>query len=126
MDGNEIIYYLTSNGSHELRVELEDFESIRTYAHYMPFAVGDQSTKYRLNVSNYFGTADDGLAYHNGCGFTTRYNDNHSARTNCALYYEGAWWYYACINSNLNVRYLEGQTSQYGKGVIWFFLVVIS
>ncbi len=44
-------------GDYELRIDLEDFNGNKAYAKYSTFNVGDASTKYKLLVSGYSGTA---------------------------------------------------------------------
>lgn len=48
---------LTKSGNHVLRVELQKFNGRKAYAKYSTFSVGDRSSKYRLIVSGYSGTA---------------------------------------------------------------------
>jgi len=53
--------------------------------------------------------------------FTTNDQDNDPDSTrNCARIYTGAWWYKSCHASNLNGRYLNGTTSIYAQGIIWY------
>ncbi|BFZ25712.1 hypothetical protein BsWGS_28751 [Bradybaena similaris] len=99
--GNDIISNLTSFGYNELRVDLK--KELRTYfAHYSMFKVADETVNYQLTVSGYDGTAGDGLLVHNSQNFSTYDRDNDKASGNCAAYYNGAWWYDSCHDSNLN------------------------
>jgi ficolin len=54
--------------------------------------------------------------------FTTfdRDNDEHGLGVNCAERYSGAWWYRACLESNLNGLYLNGIYVDQATGVEWF------
>ncbi|CAC5398739.1 Fibrinogen-like protein A,Ryncolin-1 [Mytilus coruscus] len=54
---NDKLYKLTSKGHYELRVNLEDFTADKAYAKYSTFYIDDKSTKYRLTVNGYSGTA---------------------------------------------------------------------
>ncbi|KAL5012200.1 hypothetical protein ScPMuIL_010751 [Solemya velum] len=69
--GNAKINSITLQGSYELRVDLSDFDGNYTYAHYSSFSVGDATTKYRLSVDGYSGTAGDSLAVHDNRSFST-------------------------------------------------------
>ncbi|CAC5390721.1 unnamed protein product [Mytilus coruscus] len=55
--GNKNIAQLTSGGSHELRIDLEDWDGNKRYAVFKNFTIGDASTKYRLNINGYSGNA---------------------------------------------------------------------
>ncbi|XP_053551353.1 ficolin-1-B isoform X2 [Bombina bombina] len=63
---------------------------------------------------------DSLFKWHNNMAFTTKDKDNDKgSNTNCAVRYNGAWWYEACHDSNLNGLYLEGENNQKGEGVNW-------
>ena len=111
------IHRLTKEGSNTLRVDLGDFEGNTRYANYSTFNVSDGSTEYILTVGGYSGTAGDSLVYHNGRRFTTRDNDNDNGG-NCAQFFTGSWWYYNCLNSNLNGQYFNTSTNNH-QGIYW-------
>ncbi|XP_063425570.1 ryncolin-1-like [Mytilus trossulus] len=115
--GNDKLHDLTSQGSYELRVDLEDFNGDKAYAKYSTFNIGDQSTNYILIVNGYSGTAGDALEYHNRQAFSTNDKDNDLARRNCAEVYKGGWWYNDCHHSNLNGWYLGNKYDD--KGMRW-------
>jgi ficolin len=49
--------------------------------------------------------------------FSTYDRDNDQWGSNCAVNFQGAWWYGNCHVSNLNGRYKVGASS--GKGMNW-------
>ena len=108
----------------QLRVDLADFEGRHKYAQFGYFSVGNPSTNYKLSVGRYSGTAGDSLAIgpeiQNGRAFTTydRDNDRHGGGVNCAVKYQGAWWYDSCHISNLNGLYLSGASND--RGMRWY------
>ena len=112
---------LTEEESSSLRVEIGDFDGNSFYAHYSTFSVGNDSTEYRLNISDYSGTAGDSLTYQNGSPFSTR--DNINDNLNCPVIYEGAWWFHVylhCFSSHLNGPYLHQPTRLADwRGIIW-------
>ena len=120
--GLKRISYLTgARPVAQLRVDLADFEGRHKYAHYKYFTVDSASDNYKMTVGGYSGTAGDSMVgghSHNGMQFTThdRDNDRSSAR-NCAVVYQGAWWYNDCHHSNLNGKYLRGVNDN--KSVRW-------
>ena len=105
----------------QLRICLADFEGRHKYAHYSYFTVGNPNTNYTLSVGGYSGTAGDSLhAVHHGMLFTTydRVNDRHGGGDNCAVQWQGAWWYDECHVSNLNGLYLSGSNDH--QGMRWY------
>ena len=113
--GNDKIHRLTAARPSTLRVELEDWNGVRVYAKYGKFNIGDEQAKYRLEVGSYSGTAGDSLAYHNKMAFSTKDRDSNSH--NCAVVYNGAWWYNSCHDSNLNGNYLGNKRDD--RGARW-------
>jgi ficolin len=93
---------LTSDGDHELRIEIEDFEGNSAYAKYSKFKIYPEEDNYKLEVSGYSGTAGDSLTYHNGSMFSTYDRDHDESSGNCAKGDNGAWWYKNCYYSSLN------------------------
>ena len=117
------IYHLTKNKNMKLRVELQDWDSRWFYAEYSTFYVEDETSQYRLHVSNYSGDAGDSLSYHTGSMFSTIDKNNDVSDVVCATLCHGAWWYRECFQSNLNGRYYHGgayTTSRgWGDGIVW-------
>ena len=107
----------------QLRVDLADFEGHQKYAYYRYFSVGDSSTNYTLMIGGYLSgsTAGDSLAgghSHNGMQFSTKDRENDRSSRNCAVVYQGAWWYNDCHHSNLNGQYLWGADNC--QGIRWY------
>ena len=53
--GLDEIHRLTSSGSYNLRVDLEDFAGKTCYAEYVSFKVASEGEKYQLSVGRYSG-----------------------------------------------------------------------
>ncbi|XP_014988177.3 ficolin-3 isoform X4 [Macaca mulatta] len=95
--GNENLHQLTLQGTWELRVELEDFNGNRTFAHYATFRLLGEVDHYQLVLGKFSeGTAGDSLSFHSGRPFTTYDADHDSSGSNCAVIVHGAWWYASC------------------------------
>ncbi|XP_076086854.1 fibrinogen-like protein 1 [Mytilus galloprovincialis] len=121
--GNKIIALLTSIGTHELRINLEDWDENKRYANFKNFKIDGASDKYRLHISGYSGDAGDGMTEYNGYYFSTydRDHDTYSS-VNCAAdgSIKGAWWLYNCWSgqgASLNGKYTSGPS--YNAGIIY-------
>ncbi|XP_063419028.1 low-density lipoprotein receptor-related protein 8-like isoform X2 [Mytilus trossulus] len=116
--GNENIYRLSQDGTHELSIVLEDWEGHIMEANYSTFSVKSEEDNYSLSVSGYYGNAGDCMDYHNSKSFYTKDRDN---RIGCAVSRHGGWWYDNCYLANLNGRY-NGTQDKYGKytGLVWY------
>ncbi|XP_068105091.1 ficolin-1-like [Hyperolius riggenbachi] len=117
--GNDNIHQLTSSGTWELRVDLQDSDFVRYSAKYSSFKILGESEKYKLVLGSFAGgNAADSLSYHNETMFTTLDQDNDQYSTNCATACKGAWWYKDCHYSNLNGLYMPGKVD--AKGMSWY------
>ena len=118
--GLDQIHRLTAGHAvSELRVDMEDFESEKRYAQYSSFRVANAYSKYKLDVSGYAGTAGDSMTRENKMPFPTYNQDNDEWHSACVITFNGAWWYKACHEANLNGRYLNGQHTSFADGINW-------
>ncbi|RXN16652.1 fibroleukin [Labeo rohita] len=79
--GNDKIHLLTKAKNMSLRIEIEDFEGVKEYAHYDHFHVANESQQYRLSIGGYSGTAGNAMQFsktynHDQKLFTTPDRDN--------------------------------------------------
>ncbi|KAM9324310.1 ficolin-2-like [Gastrophryne carolinensis] len=115
--GNDNLHKITSTGTWELRIDLQDFEIQKYFAKYLNFKILDESNKYQLSVGAFKeGNAGDSLSGHSGMKFSTKDQDNDHT---CSSVYKGAWWYNSCHSSNLNGLYHLGKHSSFADGVNW-------
>ncbi|XP_071837504.1 ficolin-2-like isoform X3 [Apostichopus japonicus] len=133
--GNDKLSHLTNQGDYEIRIDMVNKYGNPYYAKYDLFRVNDESDNYRLSgLGAYTGTADTdhrldeaGLEYHRHRAFSTydRDNDNNNAG-NCAVTYQGAWWYGHCHRSNLNGNYTAVDNNpdhgKRGVSISWRYL----
>ncbi|GFO15165.1 ficolin-1 [Plakobranchus ocellatus] len=99
--GNERIHQLTSEAPFELNVSLE-YNGQSAFARYQTFSLDGEANNYTLRLGAYSGTAGDALASHKNMAFSTFDNDHDKHSANCAVIFQGAWWYSKCHSSNLN------------------------
>ncbi|XP_037547470.1 microfibril-associated glycoprotein 4-like [Nematolebias whitei] len=117
--GLETMHLLTQVKNYELRVDMEDFDGQKVFAHYAAFSVGPESEGYKLNLGTFVkGAAGDSLSLHNGQKFTTTDKDQDTHPSNCARLAYGAFWYAACFGANPNGIYTWGPSPQ-AAGVQW-------
>ncbi|XP_070069079.1 angiopoietin-2-like isoform X2 [Drosophila takahashii] len=122
--GNENIYMLTNNEEYSLRVELEDFEGNKRYAHYSHFKIHSEADYYKLEIDGYEGNAGDSLNDpwygSNNSPFSTYNKDNDRSSLNCASMLKGGWWWKSC-GRGLNGLYLhDPQDLTARQGIVWF------
>jgi hypothetical protein len=117
--GNKYLSLLTSDGGHELRIEIEDFEGNSAYAKYSKFKIHPEEDNFKLEVSGFSGTAGESLYYHSGNMFSTY--DHDTSLSNCAKKNHGAWWYGSCQLSNLNGQYYNQPGERGVTGITWLY-----
>ncbi|XP_036413590.1 microfibril-associated glycoprotein 4-like [Colossoma macropomum] len=119
--GLESLFHLTLRKKYELRVDMEDWEGGRVFAHYSSFSVDPESFGYTLYVSGFSdGGAGDSLSGHSGQKFSTFDKDQDSSENNCAKLHRGAFWYSDCHAANPNGLYLWGSDkTHHATGVEW-------
>ncbi|KAM4663908.1 ficolin-1-like [Discoglossus pictus] len=118
--GNDNLHKITSSGTWELRIDLQDFENTKHFAKYSSFKVLGEDEKYKLLLGDFQeGNAGDSMTYHNNMKFSTKDQDNDENPDSCANRFKGAWWYNTCHFSNLNGLYLNGQHSPSNIGINW-------
>ncbi|XP_065052341.1 fibrinogen C domain-containing protein 1-like [Rhopilema esculentum] len=121
--------FTSPNASTTLRIELKHWlrGDNLFFAKYGSFEIGNETDGYTLSVSRYSGTAGDGFnnieyshMQNNGQKFTTldRDNDKNFVK-NCAVIYEGGWWYNAATSSQLNGLYPDSENSD-KQYMTWF------
>ncbi|XP_061397985.1 ficolin-2-like [Musca vetustissima] len=127
--GLDKIYSLTAlRGGVELKIEMQDFDNVWSYAHYGSFSVGNENTKYKLMVNGYTQSpAGDSLVFNTALPFSTSDQDNDDIENkNCASLMMGAWWYLDC-NTGRNISNLNGfyykdglvPRDKPGSGIMW-------
>ncbi|XP_038068729.1 ficolin-3-like [Patiria miniata] len=120
--GNDNLVTLTSDdsqGTWELRVDLEDWDNKTAWARYTDFKLSPG--KYNLIYDKYDNksTAGDSLEYSKGFPFTALDADNDNWQYNCAHYHRGAWWFNSCLRSHLNGKYYPSQHANDDWGISW-------
>ncbi|KAM4663340.1 ficolin-1-like [Discoglossus pictus] len=118
--GNDNLHKITSSGTWELRVDLEDFIGTKHFAKYSSFQIMGEEEKYKLLLGDFKeGNAGNSLSYNNNLEFSTMDSDNDSSSGNCAEERKGGWWYGSCSNANLNSLYILGDHSTPSIGINW-------
>lgn len=118
--GNDILHRLTSLKPQELRVDMERFNGEKAYAVYSSFSLGDEASKYKLQVNGYSGTAGDSLTFSNNSKFSTFDQDNDGDAGNCATYHRSAGWFSNCYHANPNGHYTESEKIGPHGYVSWY------
>ncbi|XP_011189973.2 fibrinogen C domain-containing protein 1 [Zeugodacus cucurbitae] len=104
--GMEKLHALTNNCEQELYIQMKRRNGQEYYAKYSKFLIGNEVEIYALKkLGDYSGNAGDSLRKHLGMKFSTYDRDNDGASRNCALIFEGGWWFDDCYRSHLNGVY---------------------
>ncbi|XP_062618314.1 fibroleukin-like [Saccostrea cucullata] len=107
--GNDVIHQLTKISS-SLYVSITLTNGTTLYQQYEEFSVTDEKDNYRLYLAGPTeGTLGDSMLdvgdpYLNlsGMSFTTYDRDNDEHNDNCAIVYDGGWWFNYCHTAFLN------------------------
>ncbi|KAF5889788.1 microfibril-associated glycoprotein 4-like [Clarias magur] len=84
--GLDNLHLITNNKLYELRIDLEDFDGLKSSAVYTTFIVGPESNSYTLRIGGFINHgAGDSLSYHNGQKFSTYDNENNNYGYYCGL-----------------------------------------
>uniref|UniRef100_A0A8W8JLR7 Fibrinogen C-terminal domain-containing protein n=1 Tax=Magallana gigas TaxID=29159 RepID=A0A8W8JLR7_MAGGI len=99
---------------------MERFNGEKAYAVYSNFSVGDETSKYKLEVNGYSGNAGDSLGLHNNMKFSTPDQDNDgNSNGNCASAYRSAGWFNRCYYANPNGQYIDSEEIGY-EYLAWY------
>jgi len=109
---------ITLTSAQQLLITLTDWDDNSTEILVNNFIIGTRNYKYRVIYSNVDGEFAESFPK-KGTKFSTNDNDNDAWKNNCAIRFQGAWWYSACHNSNLNGLYFKGEHETFGNGVNW-------
>uniref|UniRef100_A0A1I8IAS4 Fibrinogen C-terminal domain-containing protein n=2 Tax=Macrostomum lignano TaxID=282301 RepID=A0A1I8IAS4_9PLAT len=124
--GLEAIHQLTRAGDRRVRWEMSDWNGTRYWWEDAHFAVQDASQGYRVSVgepevgrSNVATCSHTVGAYMNNAMFSTPDKDQDTWSSNCAVTYQGAWWYGSCHCFNPNGRYFTPPAAFYLSEPLW-------
>ncbi|XP_052715033.1 ryncolin-1-like isoform X2 [Crassostrea angulata] len=117
--GNDMLHRLTSQKLQELRVDMERFNGEKAYAVYSRFAVGNETSKYKLEVNGYSGNAGDSLKVHNNKKFSTPDQDNDNDSRSCGTTWRSGWWFDHCFQANPNGQYTDSEKTDF-KYISWY------
>ncbi|XP_052694402.1 ficolin-2-like [Crassostrea angulata] len=123
--GNHKLHNLLSQGTYEMRMDMEDFDNQTRYVKYSSFNVGNESSKYTVTLSGFSGDVDDCFTSTtlnnpiNNMKFSTWDDDNDLRSGNCAFSQNSGWWHKSCSCSNPNGLYLRGETSLRNEGLTY-------
>ncbi|XP_011186663.2 ficolin-1-like [Zeugodacus cucurbitae] len=95
--GLDTLHALTNNCEQELYIQMKRRNGQEYYAKYSEFLIGNEVESYALKkLGDYSGNAGDSLRTHLGMKFSTYDRDNDGSQRNCALIFEGGWWFEKC------------------------------
>ncbi|XP_076081230.1 uncharacterized protein LOC143052163 isoform X2 [Mytilus galloprovincialis] len=117
--GNDNIHRISTNGPHELKILLTDWQGVTKYIVRHGFYMDNEQKQYRIYSSHYSGNAGVTIPFNIPFSTFDVNNSTCADHLNCAVSHHGAWWYTCCYYSNLNGKYYHGNHSSYADGVAW-------
>nr|XP_057927614.1 fibrinogen-like protein 1 [Doryrhamphus excisus] len=124
--GNDALHHLSSQGTYDMRINMEDFEGKTRFAEYKNFRVDSEKDQYQLHLGDYSGDAGDALAdVHSGqhpaaVKFST-YDKQPGGDAKCVRHSKSGWWFSRCDSGNLNGHYYRGPyQAMTDDGVVWY------
>ncbi|XP_078661817.1 uncharacterized protein LOC144905880 [Branchiostoma floridae x Branchiostoma belcheri] len=120
--GLEAIHQIVSRETHDLRVELGDWQKREAYAQYSQFNLSNETSGYKLDLGVYSGTAGDGF------GLFQKYSmfgsetplDHHKGHTFKVRKPRNGWWYsIGHAISNLNGPYRNASVPVGADTIHW-------
>ena len=124
--GNDVMHLMTTEEDNVLRIHLSSFDNDDINLDYTSFAVGNESSFYRLNIGLPTGTsgrtpAANSLRYHNNHPFSTFDRKNDGFEQNCAATYKGGWWFNGCYFGFLTGEYFRASDKrEIWQGIMWY------
>ncbi|XP_053374919.1 angiopoietin-related protein 2-like [Mercenaria mercenaria] len=104
-----------------LRIEIEAFGDIlptTAYGLYDTFWMDDETSNFKLHVSNFSGDCGDSFTVQDGYFFTTIDRDNDvDENMNCAVQYGGAWWHNECHHKSTTTCHCSSSTDGIAEAV---------
>merc|ERR1712226_1088701 len=118
--GNRLLHELTSRWNYEMIIELTNADGEMKQVHYDTFKVDSECNGFSLTL-DYSEDSDlpDSMRSNREMKFSTFDNDNDMSNSNCALRFQGAWWYNNCTESNLNGLFLPAGTAM-DPSIHWY------
>ncbi|XP_053385349.1 fibrinogen C domain-containing protein 1-A-like [Mercenaria mercenaria] len=110
------MHQITSQGTYELRIDIENVKNGKAVALYNDLNIGNATSGYTISVGSfsydpYLNFPGDALTSVTNMKFSTHGMDNDiDDNVNCADYCQGAWWYKSCEQENLSSN-LNGDVS---------------
>lgn len=131
--GNDFLHKVTTNTNNNNQMELtisgKRFNGEINFAKYIGFNVGDEASKYKLNVGQFVSGYHEPLIndgntnrqHANDALFSTYDQDNDLLLDNdCGRLFNSGFWFGDCFTLNTNGVYRsDGVSVSYGDGIIW-------
>ncbi|XP_059178648.1 fibrinogen C domain-containing protein 1-like [Physella acuta] len=110
--GLDFIYSLMTQHKYELRIDMM-YKNKPYYAKYGTFSIANEADRFRLTISDYYGTAGNSLSAQNNMQFATIDMPDSNG---CATKYKAGWWYNRCYSAYLNGVWVETRRFE---GIHW-------